>query len=1028
MAIGRPISLTPNIATKAINSVATANQTEFTVTGGYRINELAVYRNGVRLAQGRDFTASDGTTVTLTNGATLNDVIEFVIFDSFNVAGTIVSAASSQTLSGDLNVTGKLYGGAVDTDSLNIGVGTFVSAIHVGTALTANAAGDVQSIGIITAASFSGDGSALTGLANTDFVVSVATTTGNLNVSAAATITGALTGSTGTFSGAVSGTTGTFSAAVSGTTGTFSGAVSGTTGTFSAAVSGTTGTFSGAVNVDDTTDSTSATSGALIVDGGLGVAKNVYIGAGLSVAGTLTYEDVTNVDSVGLITAKSGVNVTGGQLTVGSGITMGIAGVATFSGTADVHLHDNVKLNVGDGSDLKIFHDGSHSYVQDSGTGDLLIDGSIVKLRNAGGTKNYAVATDGSSIDLYFNNSKKFETTNDGTVTTGIATATLGIDAAISVWTLGADGSNHYTFTGPGNLSATNDPTLNLIRGQKYTFKNRSGGHPFRIQSTANGSAGTAYNTGVTNNDGGNGTNILFDVPHDAPSILYYQCTSHGSMGGAMYISGSAYEIKIGSNITLGTAGIVTAAGGSFTGSVGINSTSPSASEKLCIRGGASDSGKFTFHSYADFLGASDAYLGHSIIARGAKASNSGSQWTGIGATTSYGWINFAANSASQISITSTKVGIGTINPTRGPLHIHEQSTGDCAIHLTNAETGSTSSDGFTIFTGGDAGPDAGCVNRESGGAIEIYTNNGSAIAERLRVAPAGDLNLGATGNYNDITGTGGGLLIGPGTGKNAGLMLRSDSDGFGRIYFGDNSGSAAQRHDGYIVYSQTDRNLSVGTATTTRITVGSAGQIGVAGANYGSSGQVLTSGGSGSAPSWADAGGGAWEFISAIENPNTSTVAFTGLSTSNTAAYKVVWSGANINSTNNRKMRCRIYLDSSLQTGSDYQDLSMFMELGSGTVNGSQGQRDAINLSGQINPSKGYNGELTFPLKQRESGGTESLQAFYGHCVSENYANTIQGYHTNSYSSILNGIAFDSPDNYNVTDGLFTLYRLTRS
>ena len=86
MAIGRPISLTPNIATKAINSVATANQTDFTVTGGYRINELAVYRNGVRLAQGRDFTASDGETVALTQGATVYDVVEFVIFDSFNVA------------------------------------------------------------------------------------------------------------------------------------------------------------------------------------------------------------------------------------------------------------------------------------------------------------------------------------------------------------------------------------------------------------------------------------------------------------------------------------------------------------------------------------------------------------------------------------------------------------------------------------------------------------------------------------------------------------------------------------------------------------------------------------------------------------------------------------------------------------------------------------------------------------------------------------------------------------------------------
>ena len=153
MAIGRPLSLTPNVATKNISADATANQTEFTVTGGYRINEIAVYRNGVRLAQGRDFTASDGSTVNLVNGATINDVIEFSIFDSFNVADAIVSAASSQNVNGDLNVTGKLYGGTVDTDSLKIGVGTFASAIHVGTAITIDAAGNTNTTGIITAAS-----------------------------------------------------------------------------------------------------------------------------------------------------------------------------------------------------------------------------------------------------------------------------------------------------------------------------------------------------------------------------------------------------------------------------------------------------------------------------------------------------------------------------------------------------------------------------------------------------------------------------------------------------------------------------------------------------------------------------------------------------------------------------------------------------------------------------------------------------------------------------------------------------------
>ena len=108
--------------------------------------------------------------------------------------------------------------------------------------------------------------------------------------------------------------------------------LSGTPNISCGTIAGSTGTFSGAVNVDATTDSTSTTTGALIVDGGAAIAKNVYIGAGLSVAGTLTYEDVTSVDSVGLITAKSGVNVSGGQLQVGVAYSVGAAGVATALG------------------------------------------------------------------------------------------------------------------------------------------------------------------------------------------------------------------------------------------------------------------------------------------------------------------------------------------------------------------------------------------------------------------------------------------------------------------------------------------------------------------------------------------------------------------------------------------------------------------------------------------------------------------------------------------------------------------------
>ena len=67
----------------------------------------------------------------------------------------------------------------------------------------------------------------------------------------------------------------------------------------------------------------------------------------VSIGGTLTYQDVTNIDSVGLITARAGINVSGGQLDVGSNIKLGNAGVITatsldVSGDIDVDGHTNL--------------------------------------------------------------------------------------------------------------------------------------------------------------------------------------------------------------------------------------------------------------------------------------------------------------------------------------------------------------------------------------------------------------------------------------------------------------------------------------------------------------------------------------------------------------------------------------------------------------------------------------------------------------------------------------------------------------
>ena len=100
------------------------------------------------------------------------------------------------------------------------------------------------------------------------------------------------------------------------------------------------------------------------------------------------------------------------------------------------------------------------------------------------------------------------------------------------------NGSTDFTFTGDGFTThnsggSQNDPVLYLKKGHTYTFTVSSGSsHPFEIRTA---SGGSAYGFGVDNNGTGSGT-ITFCVPMNAPSTLYYQCTSHAGMGNTINI------------------------------------------------------------------------------------------------------------------------------------------------------------------------------------------------------------------------------------------------------------------------------------------------------------------------------------------------------------------------------------------------------------------------------------------------------------------------------------------------------------
>ena len=118
---------------------------------------------------------------------------------------------------------------------------------------------------------------------------------------------------------------------------------------------------------------------------GISTFNNVYVG------GTITYEDVKNVDSVGIVTARDHINI----------------------------VNDNKRLQIGAGQDLWLEHNGNNSKINNT-TGTFYIQGDTISLAGNNGSHNLAVFTKTGSADLYFNNSKKFETTNDGIDVTGI--------------------------------------------------------------------------------------------------------------------------------------------------------------------------------------------------------------------------------------------------------------------------------------------------------------------------------------------------------------------------------------------------------------------------------------------------------------------------------------------------------------------------------------------------------------------------------------------------------------------------------
>ena len=118
----------------------------------------------------------------------------------------------------------------------------------------------------------------------------------------------------------------------------------------------------------------------------------------VSVGGTLTYEDVTNIDSVGLVTAREGI-----------------------------FIPDNKEIKIGNTAgtpDTKIFHDGTDTIFNQRSGSKFEVQTDQFRIRNTADNANMFSADNGGPGYLYFNGNTKLQTSNTGVTVTGTVAAT----------------------------------------------------------------------------------------------------------------------------------------------------------------------------------------------------------------------------------------------------------------------------------------------------------------------------------------------------------------------------------------------------------------------------------------------------------------------------------------------------------------------------------------------------------------------------------------------------------------------------
>ena len=300
------------------------------------------------------------------------------------------------------------------------------------------------------------------------------------------------------------------------------------------------------------------------------------MGSGTPAAATVTTIDASGVatattfepdgDTAAGDTAAIGYTAAEGLILTGQGSTSDItlkndvdATVFTVpTGTDDILFPDSAKAMFGAGSDLQIYHNGSNSYIDDTGTGNLYIRGSdTVRLQSATGEQGVIVTTDGA-VTLYHNNGAKIATASTGVTITGVAHVSGATTSSGVLITNSTSSQNIGTIANHATWQATGSSDDFVVSGYgaRSLILGTNGAEQARIASDGRIGIGTTDTTARVNlwfnsayygiifqNVAGN-TGALNILRFNNSAGTQQGLVSHNGSGTTTYGTSSDYRLK----------------------------------------------------------------------------------------------------------------------------------------------------------------------------------------------------------------------------------------------------------------------------------------------------------------------------------------------------------------------------------------------------------------------------------------------------------------------------------------------------